>query len=977
MDFSKLTQYEVIKDYYMEDLQSQASLLKHKKTGAMIALLSNDDDNKVFNIGFRTPVTDDTGVPHIIEHTVLCGSKKYPVKDPFIELAKGSLNTFLNAMTYPDKTVFPIASCNDKDFKNLTDIYLDAVFNPRIYSEEKIFKQEGWHYELDSPEGELIYNGVVYNEMKGAFSSVDSIIDRTVMHSLFPDTTYGNESGGNPISIPDLTYEDYLAFHKKYYHPSNSFIYFYGDMDMEEYLEYLDEEYLSKYDYLEVDSEIHLQEPFTEMRTERGEISISDGETEEDNTVISYNMVLETTLDKYIYRAFQVMDYALMDMPGAPLKQAILDAEIGKDVYSTYENGIYQPFYSFVARNANEEEVDRFKTVIDETIKKIIDEGIDRKSLEASLNNMEFKYRENDYGRYPKGLIIGLQMFDSWLYDKNEPFMHIEAGDVFDFLREKLNTSYYEDLLKKYMLDNTHKSMVVLVPKKGLTAENDKIVADKLETIKNAMSPEEREELVRQTTELKAYQNTHSTPEELKVIPMLELEDIGTEPRPIKAERKDICGIEAVHHDYFTNGIGYLSLVFRNNDIPEELIPYLGLLKVTMSYLDTEDYGYSDLSNEINMHTGAIVIDEVMHSKEDGTYISTTEVNVKALYSKMDKAFELVNSIVFRTCFNDYKRLLEIIRETKAKLQTGIMSSGDSVAALRSISYTSERYYFKELYSGISFFKFIEDLEKNFEEKKEMVAAKLELLVRYIFRPENLIISYTCDGDNYYGIQPYIEEFKKGLFTGETDNSILENTDILHFEENILNEGLKNSSQIQYVVRTGRFDNKGYEFNGSMYVLRTILGYNYLWNKVRELGGAYGCSASFNKTGEMIMSSYRDPKLKETNDVFETVPQFIREFDEDDREMLKYIIGTISGMDAPLSVADLGARSFNMYISDTTIDLLRTVRHQVLGTNVEAIRACADVVEAALSDNNICVVGNENKIEENKELFNVTVNLFE
>lgn len=977
MDLSKLTQYEVIKDYYMEDMQSQATLLKHKKSGAMIVLLSNDDDNKVFNIGFRTPVTDDSGVPHIIEHTVLCGSKKYPVKDPFVELAKGSLNTFLNAITYPDKTVYPVASCNDKDFRNLTDIYLDAVFNPRIYSEDKIFMQEGWHYELDSPDGELTLNGVVYNEMKGALSSVDGIIDRTVMHSLFPDTTYGNESGGHPSVIPELTYETYLDFHRKYYHPSNSFIYFYGDMDMEEYLNYLDEEYLSKYDYLEVDSEIKRQEVFEEMRVEKGQISISDGESERDNTVISYNMVLETSLDKNVYRAFQVLDYALMDMPGAPLKQAILDAGIGKDVYSTYENGIYQPFYSFVARNANEEDVDRFKEIVDSTLVKIIEEGIDRKSLEASINNMEFKYRENDYGRYPKGLIIGLQMFDSWLYDKNEPFMHIEAGDMFDFLREQLRTSYYEDMLKKYLLDNTHKSMVVLTPKKGLTAENEQKVADRLAKIKNSMSAEEIDELIRKTKELKKYQETSSTPEELEVIPMIELKDISTEPRPIKADRKDICGVESVHHDYNTNGIGYLSLVFNNKDIPVELIPYLGLVKAAVSYLDTQDYTYSDLSNEINMHTGAIVVDEVMHAKEDGTYISTTEVNIKALYNKMPKAFELVDSIVFRTKFGDYKRLLEIIREIKARIQNGIMSSGDSVAALRSLSYTSERHFYKELYSGISYYKFIEDIEKNFEEKKEMVAKKLELVTKYIFRPENLIISYTCDSEHYFDIEPQIEEFKNNLYTDKIDDSILSDNSTLHFEPKILNEGLKNSSQVQYVIRTGRFDDKGYKFDGAMYVLRTILGYEYLWNKIRELGGAYGCSASFNKTGEIIMSSYRDPKLKETNDVYKTVPQYIREFEVDDRAMLKFIIGTISGMDSPLSASDAGARSFNMYISETTIDMLREVRHQVLGANVETIRACADAVEAALSDENICVVGNENKIEENKELFNNIVNLFE
>lgn len=976
MKLSEIKEYEIIKEYYMNDLQSDAFLLKHKKSGAYIALLSNDDDNKVFNIGFRTPVFDDTGVPHIIEHTVLCGSKKYPVKDPFIELAKGSLNTFLNAMTYPDKTVYPVASCNEKDFKNLMDIYLDAVLNPRIYEEEKIFRQEGWHYELESVDGELKYNGVVYNEMKGAFSSADSVLDRQVMHSLFPDTTYGNESGGNPDSIPELTYEAYLDFHSKYYHPSNSFIYMYGDMDMTERLVWLDKEYLSKYDCQEIDSEIELQEPFEDIHVEKSEMPISDGESEEDNTILSYNMVIGTSLDKYKYQAFQIIDYALMGMPGAPLKQTILDSGIGKDVYSVYENGIYQPFYSFIAKFANEADAEKFKQLIDEQLAKIVNEGIDKKSLEASLNNLEFKYREGDFGRYPKGLILGLQMFDSWLYDKNEPFMHIEANDTFRFLREQLNTDYYDNLVRDYMIGNKHSSMVILVPKKGLTTEKDKMLIEKLQEIKNGLTKEEAEELVKATRELKEYQSTPSTEKELEVIPLLSIEDIGKEPRPIKAERKDICGVEAVHHDYFTNGIGYLSLVFKNDKLPQELLPYLGLLKATLSYMDTDEYNFADLSNEINMHTGAVVIDQVVDSRTDGSYISTTEVNVKALYNKIPKAFELIRSIMFHTKFDDYKRLLEIIQELKSKLQTGLMRSGDSAAILRSLSYYSESHYVKEQYSGISYYKFIENLEKNFETMKESIAEKLKLATKYIFRPENFVISFTCDGDNYYCIEKEIENMKPLLYTDKIETDLID-TKMLQFEPKQLNEGFKTSSQIQYVVRSGDFKTKGLEYNGALNVVRTILNYEYLWNNVRVLGGAYGCGSGFSRQGIGYFSSYRDPNLATTNEVYEKVPEYLRTFTVNEREMRKFIIGTVSGMDVPLTPSDAGARSFGIYMTGMTYEILKETRMQVLETNEQSIRNCAEIMEAILADGNICVIGNENSIEENKELFKEVKNIFE
>ena len=437
--------YEMIQQEELKGIRSRGCLLRHKKSGARVLLIENDDDNKVFSIGFRTPPKDSTGVPHIMEHSVLCGSKNFPAKDPFVELVKGSLNTFLNAMTYPDKTVYPVASCNDKDFQNLMHVYMDAVLYPNIYQHEEIFRQEGWSYKLDSPEGELQYNGVVYNEMKGAFSSPESVLDRVILNTLFPDTSYANESGGDPEYIPDLTYEQFLDFHRKYYHPSNSYIYLYGNMDMDEKLEWLDREYLCHFDKIEVDSEIRFQEPFGKMVERELPYSIASDESEADNTYLSYNKVIGTSLDRELYLAFQILDYALLSAPGAPLKKALTEAGIGKDIMGSYDNGVYQPIFSVISKNANAEQKEAFVEKIEEVLKEIVENGMDKKALEAGINYHEFRYREADFGSYPKGLMYGLQMLDSWLYDDEKPFIHIEALDVwmnFDSAQPHLQAAF-------------------------------------------------------------------------------------------------------------------------------------------------------------------------------------------------------------------------------------------------------------------------------------------------------------------------------------------------------------------------------------------------------------------------------------------------------------------------------------------------------------------------------------------------------
>ena len=587
MSIYDLNAYEVLQTEDLSDLKSKGTLLKHKKSGARVLLMENDDENKVFTIGFRTPPSDSTGVPHIMEHSVLCGSKEFPVKDPFVELVKGSLNTFLNAMTYPDKTVYPVASCNDKDFQNLMHVYMDAVFYPNIYQHDKTFRQEGWSYKLDEPDGELTISGVVYNEMKGAFSSPEGVLDRVVLNSLFPDNAYSVESGGDPEVIPELTYEQFLDFHRKYYHPSNSYIYLYGDMDMEEKLRWLDEKYLSDFENEPVDSEIHLQKPFTEMKEVVQEYSIASEESEEDNTYLSYNKVIGTTLDEKLYLAFEILDYALLSAPGAPLKKALLDAGVGKDISGSYDNGVYQPIFSVISKNANVEQKEEFVRVIEDTLKDIVKNGINKKALRAGINYHEFRFREADFGNYPRGLMYGLQLFDSWLYDETKPFIHMQAIPTFEFLKEQVETGYFEELIQKYLLDNTHGSIVIIKPERGRTARMDKELADKLQAYKDSLSKEEIDALVKATKELEEYQEEESAPEDLAKIPVLGREDISREIAPIYNKELETSGVKLVHHEVETNGIGYTALLFDLSGIPEEKLPYISILQSVLGIINT------------------------------------------------------------------------------------------------------------------------------------------------------------------------------------------------------------------------------------------------------------------------------------------------------------------------------------------------------------------------------------------------------
>ena len=965
MTIHDLAEYEILDEHRVEDVQSDGFILRHKKSGARIAILSNNDDNKVFYIGFRTPPEDETGVPHIIEHTTLCGSKKFPVKDPFIELAKGSLNTFLNAMTYPDKTVYPVASCNDQDFKNLMDVYLDAVFNPNITKYEEIFKQEGWHYELTGKDDELKINGVVYNEMKGAYSSPDEVLSSQIYRSLFPDNTYSKDSGGNPEYIPKLTYEAYLDFYHKYYHPSNSYIYLYGDMDVVERLEWLDKEYLSLYDYKKVNSEINKQPAFDKIKNVEAQYSITMDDSQENKTYLSYNRVVGDTLDEMLYQAFDVLDYALVSSPGAPVKQALIDAGIGDDVYGSYDAGILQPVFSFVAKNANASQADEFESIIENTLKEVVKTGINKEALLAGINSSEFKFREADFGQFPKGLLFGLNCLDSWLFDDMKPFIHLECLGTFAKLRKAVDTDYFEKLIQEYLLDNTHGSSVTVKPKRGLGNEREEALAKELSDYKASLSDEEIKKLIEDTEHLKKYQEEPSSDEDLRKLPMLTRADMKKNAMPFSNIEDELLDVKVVRHDIESNGIDYISFLFDAGDFAQSELGYLGFFTNALGLVSTEKYSYTDLANATNIYTGGISTGTASHPdiKDRNNFVFKLEVKLKVLEKNLDKALELMEQMLLSSDFTDTKRLGELVAQIKARLQANLSSSGHLVAAMRSMSSFSRYALYQDELKGIAFYRSICHIEKELSESPKSVSDKLAAIAKKLFARNRMLISFTGNNEAYGNAKPSLEK----VIAGFDKMSAVGNQAEVHF--NTAKEAFIDASQIQYVAKTGDFICEGYEYTGALRLLRIILSYDYLWINVRVKGGAYGCMNTFLRSGESYFVSYRDPNLSDTLDVYDRIPEYIKSFSPDERDMTKYIIGTFSALDTPMNPEAKGSRSLSAYLEGITYEQIQKERNEILNAQPEDIRRLADLVEAVLKKDSICVIGNENMIKESAGLF--------
>lgn len=946
----------------IKEIESKGYWLEHVKTGAQLLYLKNEDDNKVFSISFRTPPSDSTGVAHIVEHSVLCGSRKFPLKEPFVELVKGSLNTFLNAMTFPDKTMYPIASRNDKDFHNLMDVYLDAVFYPSMHEEREILMQEGWHYEIDE-NGDLAYRGVVYNEMKGALSSPESLHDQKIMESLFPDTTYGLESGGNPEVIPELTQEAFLAFHRAYYHPSNSYIFLYGDCDIEEKLAFIDSEYLSNFSHLELDSTVAYQKLFTSPKEVCGTYPISAGEDTKDKTFLSLNYIIGDAKESEVVLAMQILAHMLFKSQAAPLKKALAEAGIGKDVDGTCNDGILQPTLSIEVSGANDGDAKRFAEVVKSTLREMAEGGIDKQLIEASLNLIEFKIREADFGRTPKGLIYGINVMNSWLYDES-PFIYLEYEEALANIKTALHTDYFERLIKERILSNTHETMVVLSPEAGLTERKAAELRAKLAEYKATLTAEDIARIEEDAEKLAVRQETPDSPEALATIPLLSLDDLEKEEPPIICEEKCENGVTVLHHDIPTNKITYLSLYFDASVIPQEDVLYGHLLVELLGKVDTEKSSYEMLANRINLDTGGISCSLMAYSVEDGTkdYDPRFRVKGKVLTEKASRLTELMAEMLTMSRFTDEKRMKEMIGRIRENVSMYLLKNGHQVAIGRALSYVSPSAKYNEC-GIVPFFDFIDHLEKNFEAEKDALAAKLSAVASMLFNKNNLLVSVTADAEDYEVFRSAWQVLDDALSAKVYPSQQY----VYAFGKK--NEGLTTAGKVQYVVKGANFRQLGYTYSGALKVVETILKYDHLWNKIRVQGGAYGALVQFRRNGNMMLGSYRDPNLAETVEVFDTTGDHLAEFSVDEREMTKYIIGTMSGIDMPLTPVMKGDAAAECFLRGVTHDDLQRERDEILGATQEDIRAAGELIRAAMAENCLCVVGGEEKIRENEALF--------
>lgn len=965
-----LKAYTIVSEEALGDISGYGIVLKHNKSGARVAVVSVPDNNKVFSIGFRTTPTDSTGVPHILEHSVLCGSERFPLKDPFVELIKGSLNTFLNAMTYPDKTIYPVASCNDKDFANLMEVYLDAVLFPNIYKHKEIFLQEGWHYEIEDKDAPLTYNGVVYSEMKGAFSSPEETLYTEGYRALLPDTTYGVVSGGDPAVIPNLTYEQFLDFHRRYYHPVNSYIYLYGDMDVKERLDWMDHEYLSRFDKIDLDSSIAEQKDFDAPKTVKSFYSVNTPEEAENACFYSYGTFMEAGMDEVKATALSLLSSVLINMPGAPLKVALTKAGIGAESYGWFSRDTKQPVFSIIARNAAEGKGEEFAKIVKETLETCAKEGLNKNSLLATLNRMEFSSREADTGRTPKGLVFLINMFNEWLYDDDRVFDALKWSGIFDSLREKIDTDYFEQVLREEILENKNTAFVELYPQVGLLAEKEKALAEKLAAKKAELSEEELEKMIADTKALKEYQLAQDSPEDLAKIPRLAKSDIKREARPFINEEKFEKGIRINHQNLATNKIAYLQLCFGVDRLSTELLPYAGIMGHLFGNMDTKEHSYLELNNEINIHTGGIGsgVGATAMVDDGDQFTAGLGTGARALYSKIPEMISCMKEMLFDTVFEDTVRLEEILKEMKSDMEGSYTDMAQSVVLRRLSSYSGKASMFEEIVSGISFYEFISDLLADYENRKDDLVQKLNKVRETMFAKDLCMLSVTADDEGYAAV---LKEMDKILaILPETSEG--EGYELVPEKKN---EGFKTPGQMQYVGCGGNFKKAGYEYTGAFEVLRTAMSYGYLWNSVRVTGGAYGGAFMAQPNGRIGFVSWRDPHLNRTMQVYRDAVDYVANFEASEEEITKYIIGTMSNIDVPMTPRMEGERGLNAANSGNTFERAQKIRDQILDVTVEDIRALAPVIKAALDQDYCCTIGSAKKVEEDNEHFMIVRDL--
>ena len=961
--------FKLLEEKKIPEINATGLVFEHKRSGARLVKFVTDDPNKSFSIAFKTPPEGDYGIPHILEHSVLNGSRKFPVKSPFDVLAKGSLNTFLNAMTSSDFTMYPVASTNTKDFFNLMDVYLDAVFYPRIYKEPRVFKQEGWHYELDKPDGELTYNGVVYNEMKGAYSSPESVLDYQVNKALFPQTPYGLESGGLPSDIPKLQREKLLAFHKKYYHPSNSYISLWGDGNTLDELKFINDNYLNGFKKAKVDSTIPLQKPFKEMKKVRARYPIASKEDPKNKTYLCLAWVAGSATDPVLSMSLDVLSDVLVNRPSSPVRKALERAKIGKDSYAYYD-ATKQGVFRITATNANESDMDKFKEVVFHTLEDLAEKGLDKKQVEGVINKLEFRLREADYGTFPTGLVYTYFGLRGWMF-ANDPFLGVAYDAPLDEVRKALNSNMLEDMIKKYLLRNHHGVLIDVVPKPGMEDENAKALKKELAAIKAKMKPDQIKKLVQETKDLKAWQAAPDKPEDLAKIPMLTLKDLDTKEKKYPVNEFQFAGTKVLHFDHATNGIIYVQVMFDSSVVPQEMLPYLGVLAGVLGEMDTENFTYGQLDTQMSIYTGGMDFspDVFTNVKKPNEYFPKFIVTGKALVPKVGKLMELAEETILRTRLGDKKRLKDVLNKLNARYQGYARSAGISLASTRLMSYLTPSGAYSELLNGLSFVQFMSGLVKNFDENSDNLIADLQFLSSILFRRNNMIVGVTCSKDDLPVLKDPLAKFVESMGNKNLASQKYE------FNTTSKNEGLVAASKVQYVVEGADLSKLGYKYSGKMDVLGRILSRDFLTEKIRVQGGAYGAWASFGRTGYAYLGSYRDPHLNKTLQTYSKIVDYLKGFDADARSMTRYIIGVIGSRDKPTSPAAMGRRAITYFLRRISSDDLQKERTEILSTSKTDIQHMAPMLDALLKNSSICVYGNEKKLKENKKLFKSLVNV--
>ncbi|MBS4461337.1 insulinase family protein [Aerococcaceae bacterium zg-B36] len=960
--------FKLIEERLLEDIQSYGKLYEHEETGAQVLRLENDDPNKAFMIAFKTPPYNDNGIAHILEHSVLNGSKKYPTKEPFVELVKGSLNTFVNAMTYPDKTLYPVASTNQQDFQNLMAVYLDAVFQPKLYEDAQILQQEGWHYHLEQPEDELIYKGVVYNEMKGALAAPEQQLFHDVMRHLYPDTLYSFESGGVPKAIPSLTQEEFVAFHKRYYHPSQSLTVLYGDLDDAAAFESL-EEYFTGAGKGAEKVNLAIDVPFVEDHHIEELYSIAEGDDATDKDFLA--LAWHTNVADDILEGFGlgVMMDVLFGNNQAPVKKALLDAGFAGDIVAYHESIGYFSMINIIAKYTQTEHLDRFKQIVEDTLKQVVAEGIDKELVMASLNAFTFKQKEMVISESnPRGVLYAITAMQTWLYDLN-PFDSLGFTSYFDELRTRFESGYFEELVTNYLLENPHRISIALKATPGL---NDRLEAEQheaLQAYKASLSQEEIQTIVDTTQALIKRQTTPDREEDLAKIPMLTRDDLMTEVEDYPLEVSQFLGEQVFYHaPQFTAGIDYVELLYRIDDFLADELKWLSLLSQIINKLATKHYSSKELQTKIDLYTGGIDAAVQAFEKEGGLSIYFT-IRGKALEEMDSHLLDLMHEIAVNVNLNDVEEITNIVQRAISVFEQRMNYRADLLASQRALSQVSVASKLTELLSGLDQYYFLKEVLKQLKsEQAAEVIEEVQNLYSRLANKARLNAFYIGSQERKEKLVPMIEERFEDLAIATIGEKVIHQTGEKQKEAFIA------AQDVNYVATANAV--KPFEYKGSNQVMMKILNYDYLWNTIRVQGGAYGAGHALRRNGNVTFASYRDPNLVNTLNVYQGVPQYIQEFTANEEALLKYIIGTLSDIDQPLSAADKGHQAFVMHHIGLTTDERRRFKEQVLNTTLEDLQQMSGIYEQVLTNPAIAVIGNKTQIEAVKDQFDVIRELY-